>query len=127
MKPELMASLEKGYDQQSLAEVLIEEQEWDAAIKVADKQTYNYRLIATVADAVIAYRPEWVIRASVKQADGLIEKTQSKYYSHAANWLRRAKAAYAQSGRTGDWQKYLSKLKEQYKRRPALMTKLNGL
>jgi len=127
MKPELMASLEKGYDQQALTEVLIEEQEWDAAIKVADKQTFDYRLIATVADALIAHRREWVIRASVEQADGLIAKTQSKYYSHAANWLRRAKAAYAQLGRTGDWQKYLSKLKEEYKRRPALMTKLNGL
>jgi len=127
MKPELMASLEKGYNHQALAEVLIEEQEWDAAIKVADKQTHDYRLVAAVADALIAPRPDWVIRASVKQADELIAKTQSKYYSHAANWLRRAKAAYAQLGRTGDWQKYLSKLKEQYKRRPALMAKLNGL
>jgi uncharacterized Zn finger protein len=127
LKPELMASLEKGYNHQALAEVLLEEQEWDAAIKVADHRTHDYRLVATVADALIAHRPEWVIRASVKQADGLIAKTQSKYYSHAAEWLRRAKAAYAQLGREGDWQKYLSKLKEQYKRRPALMAKLNGL
>jgi uncharacterized Zn finger protein len=127
LKPELMASLEKGYNHQALAEVLIEEQEWDAAIKVADKQTYNYRLVAIVADALIAHRPDWVIRASVKQADELIAKTQSKYYSHAANWLRRAKDAYAQLGQDSDWQKYLSKLKEQYKRRPALMAKLNGL
>ena len=127
LKLELMASLEKGYNHQALAEVLIEEQEWDAAIKVADKQTYNYRLVAIVADALIAHRTDWVIRASVKQADELIAKTQSKYYSHAANWLRRAKAAYAQMGRNDDWRKYLSKLKEQYKRRPALMAKLNGL
>jgi|RhiMethySRZTD1v2_1073278.scaffolds.fasta_scaffold36416_5 uncharacterized Zn finger protein len=127
LKPELMASLEKGYNHQALAEVLIEEQEWDAAINVADKQTYNYRLVAIVADALIAHRPDWVIRASVKQADELIAKTQSKYYSHAANWLRRVKAAYVQLGRNGDWQKYLSEIKEQYKRRPALMAKLNGL
>jgi uncharacterized Zn finger protein len=127
LKPELMASLEKGYNHQALAEVLLEEQEWEAAIKVADQQTHDYRLIAKVADALIAHRPEWVIRASVKQADGLIAKTQSKYYSYAAEWLRRAKAAYAQLGREIDWQKYLSKLKEQYKRRPALMAKLNGL
>jgi uncharacterized Zn finger protein len=127
VKPELMASLEKGYNHQALAEVLLEEQEWDAAVKVADNRTHDYRLVATVADALIAHRPEWVIRASVEQADGLIAKTQSKYYSHAAEWLRRAKAAYAQLGRDSDWQKYLSKLKEQYKRRPALMAKLNGL
>jgi uncharacterized Zn finger protein len=127
LKSELMASLERRYDHQALAEVLLEEREWDAAIKVADQRTLDYRLVATVADALIAHRPEWVIRVSVKQADGLIAKTQSKYYSYAAEWLRRAKAAYAQSGRDTDWQKYLSKLKEQYKRRPALMAKLNGL
>ncbi|MCI0659539.1 MAG: hypothetical protein L0220_00540 [Acidobacteria bacterium] len=127
LKPELMASLEKGYNHQALAEVLLDEQEWDAAIKVADQRTHDYQLVAIVADALIVHRPKWVIRASVTQADGLIAKTKSKYYSHAADWLRRAKAAYAQLGRSGDWQKYLTKLKEQYKRRPALMAKLNGL
>jgi uncharacterized Zn finger protein len=127
MKPELMESLEKGYNHQALAEVLIEEQEWDAAIKVADKQTYDYRLIAIVADALIAHRPEWVIRASIKQSDALIAKTKSKYYPHAAEWLRRVKAAYAQMGQTGEWRKYLTKLKEQYRRRPALMAQLERL
>ncbi|MGH9852163.1 MAG: hypothetical protein ACREBD_20185, partial [Blastocatellia bacterium] len=63
----------------------------------------------------------------VKQSDVLIVKTQSKYYPYAAEWLRRAKAAYAQMGKTGEWQKYLSKLKEQYRRRPALMAHLEGL
>jgi uncharacterized Zn finger protein len=127
MKPELMASLEKGYNHQALAEVLIEEQEWDAAIKVADERTHDYRLVATVADALIAHRPEWVIRASIKQSDVLILKTQSKYYPYAAEWLRRVKAAYAQMRQTGEWQKYLSKLKEQYRRRPALMAQLETL
>ncbi len=127
LKPELMASLEKGYNHQTLAEVLIEEQEWDAAIKVADEQTYDYRLAAAVADALIAHRPEWVIRVSVKQFDALIVKTQSKYYPYAAEWLRRVKAAYTQMGKTGEWQKYLSKLKEQYRRRPALMAQLERL
>ncbi|MGH9834014.1 MAG: hypothetical protein ACRD9Y_13415 [Blastocatellia bacterium] len=127
MKLELMAALEKGYNHQALADVLIEEQEWDAAIKVADERTHDYRLVATVADALIAHRPEWVIRSSVKQSDVLIVKTQSKYYPYAAEWLRRVKAAYAQMGKTGEWQKYLSKLKEQYRRRPALMAHLEGL
>ncbi len=127
MKPELMASLEKGYNHQALAEVLIEEQEWDAAIKVADERTHDYRLVAIVADALVAHRPEWVIRASVKQSEVLIVKTQSKYYPYAAEWLRRVKAAYAQMGQTGEWQKYLSKLKEQYRRRPALMAQLERL
>lgn len=126
-QPELMASLKKGYNEQPLAEILIEEQEWDAAIKLADKQTYDYRLVATVADALIAQRPEWVIRASLKQAEALIAKTQSKYYQYAAAWLGRAKSAYAQRGRTVEWQSYLAKLKEEYRRRPALLAQLGRL
>src|SRR5438105_3315213 len=122
-----MASLEKFYDKQPLAEVLIEEQEWDAAIHVADKHAQDYRLVATVADALIAHRPEWVVCASVKQAESLIALTKSNLYLAAADWLRRAKAAYAQLGRTGEWQKYLLQLKEQYKRRPALMAQLARL
>ena len=127
LQPELRAALQKHYNQQPLAEILIEEQEWDAAIKVADKQDYNYNLVATVADALIAQRPEWVIRASLKQADTLIAKTQSKYYHYAAAWLGRVKAAYAQMGRGAEWQGYLANLKEEYRRRPALLAQLGRL
>ncbi|MDX2040297.1 MAG: hypothetical protein SF097_03565 [Acidobacteriota bacterium] len=127
LQPELMASLKKHYSQQPLAEVLIEEQEWDAAIKVADKQTYDYNLVAKVADALIAHRPEWVIRVSLKQSDELIAKTQSKYYYYAIAWLTRVKAAYAQMGQTAEWQSYLAKLKGKYPRRSALLAQLKGL
>jgi uncharacterized Zn finger protein len=51
----------------------------------------------------------------------LIAPAKSKYYKYAATWLRRAKAAYAQIGQTGEWRGYLSELKEEHKRRPALM------
>ncbi len=127
LKPQLVPSLEKHYSRQPLVEVLLEEQEWDAAMAVADKEKYDYRLAAVVADGLIVHRPEWVIGASIKQADILIEKTQSKYYSHAADWLRRTKGAYAEMGRGDEWRQYLLKLKEQYRRRPALMAQLNKL
>lgn len=54
-----MESLRKHCSQMPPAEILIEEQDWEAAIKVADKQTYDHHLIAKVADALIAHRPEW--------------------------------------------------------------------
>ena len=127
LKPEVIATLEKSYTKQPLAEVLLFEQEWDAAIKVADKNTGDYRLVEVVADALIKHRPEWVIRASIKQAESLIEQTKSKYYPAAAEWLRKAKSAYAQLGQTDKWQKYLRELKEQYKRRPALQAQLARL
>ncbi|HXG67128.1 MAG TPA: SWIM zinc finger family protein [Blastocatellia bacterium] len=127
MQPGLMTTLEKNWDKQPLVEVLLSEQQWDAAIKVADRKDAYYNIIATVADALIAQRPEWVISASRKQAEDLIARTQSKHYPAAADWLRKAKAAYAQLGRTEEWRQYLQGLKEQYKRRPALQAQLMGL
>ena len=127
LKPQAMSSLEKFYDKQPLAEVLIEERDWGAAMRVADKHAQDERLAATVADALIEHRPEWVIRASVKHAESLIAPTKSSLYPAAAGWLRRAKAAYERAGREEEWQKYLRRLKEQYRRRPALMAQLSGL
>lgn len=127
LKPEAVGSLEKFYDKRPLAEVLVEEREWDAAIRLADKHAQEHDVAATIADALIKRRPEWVIRVSVKNAESLIAPTKSSLYPAAANWLRRAKTAYAHSGRTDEWQRYLQRLKEQYKRRPALMAQLKSL
>lgn len=127
LKPEAIASLERFYDKRPLAEVLVEEQEWDAAIQLADRHSQEQEVAATVADALITRRPEWVIRASNKHAEALIAPTKSSLYPAAADWLRRAKAAYTHSGRADEWQQYLQRLKEQYKRRPALMAQLKSL
>lgn len=127
VKPEVTAALEKYYSKQPLAEVLLFEKEWDEAIKVADKNASDYRLVGTVADALIADRPEWVIRASIRQAEKLIEPTKSNLYPIAADWLRRAKAAYAKLGQKDEWQKYLNDLKEKYRRRPSLQSQLRNL
>ena len=118
LKSEVMATLGKFYDKQPLAEVLLFEQEWDAAIKVADQKGAYHTVVETVAEALIPHRPEWVIRASIRQAEELIVQTKSNLYPAAADWLKRAKAAYAKLGRTSEWQKYYS-TKRAYKRRPA--------
>ena len=68
-----------------------------------------------------------MIRVSIKQAEKLIAETQSKYYPAAADWLRKAKAAYAQMDQTSQWEKYFQQLKGQYKRRPALQAQLARL
>jgi uncharacterized Zn finger protein len=81
---------------------------------------WDYRLVEKVAEAVIAHRPDWVIQASRRQAESLIERTQSKYYPHAARWLAYMKRAYTQKGELAEWEAYLSSLKSTYARRPAL-------
>jgi uncharacterized Zn finger protein len=127
LKSAVMATLEKSYDKQPLAEVLLFEKEWDAAIKVADQKDAYHTVVETVAEGLVPHRPEWVVRASIKQAEDLIVQTKSNLYPAAADWLKLAKAAYAKLGRTSEWQKYLRELKEQYKRRPALQAQLARL
>lgn len=128
IKPDVMAALEKSYDRLPLAEVLLFEEEWDKAIKVAEGENYyNRRVIEIVAEALINHRPEWVIRTSVKTAESLIVETKSNLYPIAAEWLRRARDSYVHLGQTEKWQKYLQELKEKYKRRPALQAQLKNL
>ena len=128
LKPVLMGVFEGDRHANELVDVYLFEEEWDAAIAVADCiGGWQYDLIEKVADGVIAVRPEWVIQASQKQAQGLIDKTQSKYYAIAAHWLTKMKQAYLSTGRKSEWLTYLDGLKSTYSRRPALQAELKKL
>lgn len=80
------ASLERFQDKRPLAEVLVEQQEWDAVISLADRYTQEHGVAATVADALVARRPERVICASVKHAERLIAPTKSSLYPVAPDF-----------------------------------------
>lgn len=127
LKPKQMKILLQSGRLDALASVYLHEQQWDEAIVIAEKNTYSYSQREKVADAVIAYRPDWVIRISIQEAEKLIEPTQSKYYPHAARWLAKAKQAYIQSGRATEWQNYFTQLKATYARRPSLQKELAKL
>jgi uncharacterized Zn finger protein len=127
LRPEVMAKLRKSYDKQVLAEVLLLEEEWDEAIKVAEGRDVWYPIIETVADGVVPHRPEWVAQISLKHAERLMAEVKSKNYPIAAAWLKRAKQAYKLLGKTDEWRKYLDETKEKYKRRPALQNQLARL
>jgi uncharacterized Zn finger protein len=127
LRPELMAKLKGPYHKQVLAEVLLFEDEWDKAIKVAEGREVWYPVVETVADAVLPYRPEWVARISLKNAERLMAEPKSKNYPFAAEWLKRAKKAYALLGQTDEWRAYLRKVTEKYQRRPALQAQLKQL
>jgi uncharacterized Zn finger protein len=128
LRPRMIEILQAAPHSSVLAEVYLLEGDWDGAINVADQAGFwSYSLIEKVADAVLSHRPDWVILVSIKQAKGLIEKTQSKYYPAAARWLMKAKMAYLASDRQSEWQAYFSNLKTTYARRPALQRELRGL
>jgi uncharacterized Zn finger protein len=110
-----------------LVDIHLNEKEWDAAIKVAEQDRWSFQLLEKVAEAVIPYRPDWVIRISLKQSDQLISQTQSKLYPIAARWLERAKKAYHLKGQDAEWQAYIDNLRTTYARRPALQREIKEL
>ncbi|MCI0477534.1 MAG: hypothetical protein L0Y55_14910, partial [Anaerolineales bacterium] len=63
-RAQVMGVLKKSYSHQALAEVHLFEEEWDEAIKVAEKREVWYTVIAIVADGVLEHRPEWVIKSA---------------------------------------------------------------
>jgi uncharacterized Zn finger protein len=128
LRSELMEVLKAVQHADVLVDVYLSEEDWDKAIAVANRAgEWNYPLIEKVADAILPFRPDWVIKVSQKQAEGLIGKTQSKYYVAAGRWLAKIKQAYSSSGRKADWQAYLDGLKTTYSRRPALQAELRKL
>ena len=128
LKPALMSIFEGDRFAEELVDIFLFEEEWDAAITVANRVgDWKYNLVEKVADGVISIRPDWVIQASQKQAQALIDKTQSKYYAIAARWLTKMKQAYLSTGRKAEWQAYLDGLKSTYSRRPALQAELKKL
>jgi uncharacterized Zn finger protein len=127
LKPDLISFLKDSARTEVLVDVFIEEQDWDGAIELADQNTWSYLRVEKVAEAVLAYRPEWVIRVCISQSDGLLASAKSKYYAAAARWLQRAKQAYIRMGRQAEWQAYLNALKARYSRRPSLQAELRKL
>ncbi len=127
LQPALIKKASASYSKDVLVDIYLEEKDWDSAIRVAEQDSWSFNLLEKVADAVIPYRPDWVIRVSLKQSDALIAKTQSKLYPIAARWLERAKKAYYQKGQDAEWQAYIDNLRTTYARRPALQRELQGL
>ena len=123
-----MQSLKASPYTNVLVDVYLFEEAWDEAIVVADQTAdWDYSLIDKVVDAVLPFRPDWVIQASRKQAEGLIVKTQSKYYAIAENWLAKMKNAYLASDRKPEWLTYLEDLKITNSRQPTLQAELRKL
>jgi uncharacterized Zn finger protein len=127
LRPALMQKINEAQMPQVLTDIHLEEHNWDAAIILAEKYTWSSNLLDRVADAVIPYRPDWVINTALRQANSLIVPTQRKLYPDAAKWLARAKKAYQQKGQMSDWQAYIDNLRATYARRPALQKAIKDM
>ncbi|HEY4491055.1 MAG TPA: hypothetical protein VI958_03600, partial [Acidobacteriota bacterium] len=62
LRPALLKKAREMHYSDILVDIHLEESEWDAAIKIAEKQSLTFNLLEKVADTVIPHRPDWVIR-----------------------------------------------------------------
>ena len=110
----------------STIDIFLHEGLVDDAIAALGEWAY-YETVARVADAAIEQRPDWVISASKKQAEQIMDAGKAKAYHHAVEWVARVKAAYRAAGREAEWRAYLDELLEKHHRKYKLVPMLKTL
>jgi uncharacterized Zn finger protein len=100
--------------------------------RIEGSQYDPYRVTVTldpagVQDTYCTCSYDWVIRVSQEQAEGLINKVQTKYYVPAVRWLEKVRAAYLAAGREAEWRAYLADLRQRHHRKRTLMRMLEGI
>ncbi|MCL4506225.1 MAG: SWIM zinc finger family protein [Chloroflexi bacterium] len=125
----LHEQLAHSWQHQVHAEILLYEQDWDAAIALANKTRggFSSQVVEIVADGVMQHRPDWVVEIAKQSAQALIDTVSSSHYPEAAEWLARVKKAYRILGQGSTWDAYLARLREDYRRRPSLQRALKAL
>jgi uncharacterized Zn finger protein len=93
----------------------------DAITTVKELSSYNCELIYRVMDAAKYHHPDWVISNACRRAEMIMNAAKAEYYELAVQWLKKARAAYWESGRKGDWAIYKAKLIKEHGRKRKLM------
>jgi uncharacterized Zn finger protein len=117
-----------SYHQQGSVDVLLHEGLLDDAIAALEPYA-SHTLVEQVVDFALTSRSQldWVIQASRKQAESIMDRGKAEYYSSAANWLAKARTAYLASDRKAEWQTYLSELLSTHGRKYKLVPMLKAL
>jgi uncharacterized Zn finger protein len=93
----------------------------DAIAVVTDLSAYSSDLIHRVMDAAIPQQPDWVIDNAKRRAEAIMDAKKAEYYSHAAKWLQKVRAAYYQAGKPTEWSAYRHQLLQTHARKYKLM------
>ena len=107
--------------------IFLRENRVDDAIAAADQRYTSPEILETVMDAAIPLRPEWVITQARKQAEPIMDGAKAAHYEDAAQWLRKAKQAYAALGQQAQWRDYLDTLRDKHQRKYRLTPLLKAL
>lgn len=122
LRDELLDQLERASDVDPFARVdlLLHVGRVQAAVE-AVRGEEHHALIEPVAEAAVDVDPAWVVKASLAQAEPIIEKGRSKQYEHAVHWLDRARRAWITVGDQDAWSAYLAGIREEHKLKRKLM------
>ncbi|MDG4559599.1 MAG: SWIM zinc finger family protein [Candidatus Contendobacter sp.] len=107
-------------------EIFLYENLVDDAIEATERYT-SPRTLARVMDAAVNRQPQWVIAQARRQAEPIMDGTQSAHYEDAVLWLRKTKQAHEALGQQTEWRNYLVALRQKHQRKYKLMPLLKTL
>ena len=125
----MKASLMKKAGGHVRIEIYLFEKEFEMAYReVADsKYMYSETLMNQVATAVAGIHDDWSLAIYAKIVKRFIEQGQRETYAIAARYAKKIKALYLKAGRNEEWESYSERLREENKRRPALLDEFKSL
>src|SRR5436305_3241251 len=118
----------QSYYQQGQINVFLHEGLIDDAIAALEPHA-SHTLVEQVVNAALESQShfDWVIQASRKQAEYIMNGGKAEYYYSAASWLAKARTAYRATDREKEWQAYLGELLTQHGRKYKLVPLLKAL
>ncbi|AFZ24192.1 hypothetical protein Cylst_1944 [Cylindrospermum stagnale PCC 7417] len=93
----------------------------DAIAIVTELRSIHGDLIHRVMKAAIPHNPRWVIANARRRAESIMDAGKAEYYDEAVEWLKKARAAYLESGSQAEWSSYRAQLIEIHSRKRKLM------
>jgi uncharacterized Zn finger protein len=97
------------------------------AMQAVDKRGNYSADLERVIEAVRDDYPDWCIQHCKRRAEHIMNDGDAKRYQDAAEWLRRARAIFAQHDRLVEWQPYLAGLLDTHSRKYKLVPLLKAL
>ena len=118
----------QSYYSQGQINVFLHEGLIDDAIAALEPHA-SHTLVEQVVNAALESQShfDWVIQASRKQAEYIMNGGKAEYYYSAASWLAKARTAYRATGREKEWQAFLGELLTQHGRKYKLVPMLKAL
>lgn len=125
-----LATKRLGFGQyDNVLRILMQEGKVDEAIAVVEHEmagSYHAKQIL-IEEGIEKKRPRWVLKASLEEANAIMDQGKSELYDAAAQWLERVRDAYVALDEDEQWLELIASLIEKHKRKYKLVPLLKQL